>query len=674
MGKCLYLRLAASNLKKNGRLYLPYLIASSATVMFCFILGSLTLNSRIYEMPGGAILAVMLALGTIIACIFGAVLLFYINGFLVRQRKKEFGLLIILGMEKRHLGRIQFYETLFSAVISIGAGLVFGALLSQLMFLILLRLVGAGPQFSFELQPMMACSIAAVFGVVFLAVLLNNLRQVHFANPVELLRGGQVAEREPKTRWPLVLVGLASLGGGYAISLLVQSPINAILLFFVAVLLVILGTYCLFMAGSTAVLKCMRSRKGFYYKPNHFISVSGLLYRMRQNANGLSNICILSTMVLVTVSTTVALYIGMDEVSHSLYPRMLSIAYTDAKAAEVTDAVDRVLDRYGLAPQNVQRYHQLKVSALREGDSFSTDVRPDVNYDNVGVLAFFLADELKSITGQEVPLSLGPDQVLIQGELNGPIGDTFTFAGKTWQVVRPDGILPKGMTLNDMVAGEADISAVQRIAVVLPDLAAMQAINEAQKAAYGEYASDIVNQYLFDVQLEAPARRLALYQSMKAELVDTGLLGRMNVGCRDDFVEGSLALYGGFFFLGIFLGSLFLMATVLIIYYKQVSEGYEDRRRFAIMQQVGMSRQEVWAAVRTQVLTMFFLPLGTAFIHLAFAFPTISRMLRVFSLYNVELFLVCTLACAGVFAVIYAMVYFITARTYYRIVGEPNRA
>ncbi len=673
MGKCLYLRLAASNLKKNGRLYLPYLIASSATVMFCFILGSLTLNSRVYELPGGAILALMLALGTIIACIFGAVLLFYINGFLVRQRKKEFGLLIILGMEKRHLGRIQFYETLFSAAISITAGLLGGALLSQLMFLILLRLVGAGPQFSFELNSGVALSIAAVFGAVFLAVLLNNLRQVHFANPVELLRGGQVAEREPKTRWPLVLVGLAALSGGYAISLLVQSPINAMLLFFVAVLLVILGTFCLFMAGSTAVLKFMRSRKGYYYKPNHFISVSGLLYRMRQNANGLSNICILSTMVLVTVSTTVALYIGMNDVNRSLYPRMFSVAYSDAKAAEVIQKVDRVLDRYGLAPQNVQRYHQLKISALREGDSFSTGVKTEVNLDNVGILAFFLADELESITGQEIPLTLGPDQVLIQGELNGPIGDTFTLGGRTWQVVHPEGILPGGLTLNDMVAGEADISVVQRIAVVLPDLETMQAINDAQKAAYGEHASDIVNRYLFDVALEAPVRRLELYNSLQAELVDTNLLGRMNVGCRDDYVEGSLALFGGFFFLGIFLGSLFLMATVLIIYYKQVSEGYEDRRRFAIMQQVGMSRQEVWDAVRAQVLTMFFLPLGTAFVHLAFAFPTVSRMLRIFSLYNVGLFLACTLVCAGVFAVIYALVYLVTARTYYRIVGEANR-
>lgn len=672
MGKCLYLRLAASNLKKNGRLYLPYLIASSATVMFCFILGSLTLNSSVFEMPGGAILAVMLALGTVIACIFGAVLLFYINGFLARQRKKEFGLLIILGMEKRHLARIQFYETLFSAAISIGGGLLAGALLSQLMFLILLRLVGAGPQFSFELQPMMAGSIAAVFGVVFLAVLANNLRQVHFANPVELLRGGQVAEREPKTRWPLVLVGLAALGGGYGISLTVQSPINAMLLFFVAVLLVILGTYCLFLAGSTAVLKFMRGRKGFYYKPNHFISVSGLLYRMRQNANGLSNICILSTMVLVTVSTTVALYIGMNEISHTLYPRMFTVSCSEPKTAEATEAVDTVLDSYGLAPQNMQRYRQLKVSALREGDSFSTDIQTNVNYDNVGILAFFLAEDFKSITGQELPLELKPDELLIQGEINGPIGDTFAFGDKTWRVVHANEVLPKGMNLNDLVAGEAEISVVQRIAVVLPNLETMHAIDEIQKAAYGENAADILNRMQFDLDLDTPAQRLEVHSSLRTALVDTGLLGRMNVGCRDDYVEDSLALYGGFFFLGIFLGSLFLMATVLIIYYKQVSEGYEDRRRFAIMQQVGMSRQEVWDAVRTQVLTMFFLPLGTAFVHLAFAFPTISRMLRLFSLYNVRLFLVCTLACAGVFAVIYALVYFITARTYYRIVGEAN--
>lgn len=672
MGKCLYLRLAASNLKKNGRLYLPYLLAGSATVMFCFILGSLDLNSRILEMPGGAILALMLALGTIIACIFGAVLLFYVNGFLLRQRKREFGLFIILGMEKRHLARIQFYETLFSAAICIGTGLLGGALLSQLMFLVLLRLVGAGPQFSFEFQPMMACSIAAVFGVVFLAVLANNLRQVRFANPVELLRGGQVAEREPKTRWPLVLIGLAALGGGYGISLTVKSPINAMLLFFVAVLLVILGTFCLFMAGSTAVLKILRSRRGYYYKPNHFISVSGLLYRMRQNANGLSNICILSTMVLVTVSTTVALYLGMADTTRTLYPREFSVSCPDALIEPVQETVDTALREHGLAQQNAQQYHRLQVTALRQGDSFTTDRTKPIDYDRVGVLCFFVADELDAIVGQNIPLTLAPDEILVSGELNGPIGDTVTLLGETFRVVRPDGILPQGVNLNDLTAGEAEISAVQRLAIVLPDLETMRRLSAAQQAAYGENASELLYTMLFDVNAETSVQRMQLYQSLRAALVSTGMLSGMNVGCRDDFVEGSLALYGGFFFLGIFLGSLFLMATVLIIYYKQVSEGYEDRRRFAIMQQVGMSRQEVWAAVRTQVLTMFFLPLGTAFVHLAFAFPTIGRMLRVFSLYNTRLLLVCTLACAGVFAAIYALVYFATARTYYRIVGEGD--
>lgn len=669
MSKLLYARMAATNLKKNGRLYRPYLLAGTGTVAMYYIISLLATDEGLSSMYGASVVMMLMSMGWGIVGVFSAIFLFYTNGFLIRQRKKEFGLYSVLGMEKRHIAVILLFETLYTGLFMVAAGLALGVLFSKLAYLGLLRLLAFEVTMGFRVSGGLMVSAAVFFGAVFLAIYAHDLWQVSRVDPVQLLRGGQVGEREPRTRWLLALTGAAALGGGYYIALTTKDPLMAVLLFFLAALLVIVGTYCLFTAGSVAVLKALRKNKRYYYKPNHFISVSGLIYRMKQNAVGLANICILSTMVLVMITCTLSLYASMEQSVADRYPFMFSMrtraerdpVLREQNAQAAVDTARAALQAEGLEALNGQQCHYLSFTGKLRDGVLVTDRNMATSADSPVELYVVTLDSYNRLTGAQA--KLGPDEVYVTGlreEYSQPtlqaFGRSFTVAG------RPALFLRDGGQVASMYG---------TYYIVVPDDAALQWFYEQQLAAYGDSASEIRYYYGFDVAgtaSEEQTDRVAqmILDSLKEQGEGKGRPATLEY--RPEAEAGFYELYGGFLFLGLFLGAVFLMATVLIIYYKQVSEGYDDKARFQILQKVGMSKGEVKKAIHSQVLTVFFLPLITAGVHMAVAFPVMCRMMLTVSFTNTALFLACTAGTFLAFSAVYVLVYSLTARTYYRIV------
>jgi len=625
--------------------------------MMCFLAN----NSALRTMSGGGSLTVILGLGTIVIGIFAVIFLFYTNSFLIKRRKKEIGLYNILGMEKKHIAKVLAFENLYVAIISLALGLSFGILLSKLMVLALGKMLNFKISFGFEISGIAVVSTLILFVAIFILLLLNNLRQIHLANPIELLRGKQVGEKEPRTKWLLALIGLACLSGGYYISVTTKSPLQAIGLFFVAVILVIIGTYSLFTAGSIAVLKILRKNKGYYYKANHFISVSGMIYRMKQNAVGLANICILSTMVLVMVSTTVSLYIGMEDSLKSMYPKDIQVTGSDISeedAKELTEVITEITNSHQVEQKDIISYRFMSQMVKSQGNQFLKNDSTSDPYYNSGVHLFMiLLSDYNKLLGETK--TLNSDEVFIKYTKNKLTEDMIAFGNEKYHIKEISEV-----TKDDSFTSEDWVNTYY---IILPDMDAFEKINK--ELGIIKDINQIPFYYGFDI--DAPKEKhLEIYESIQELRAqeDVELYQKIFVQSSESMRDEFLFLYGGLFFLGIFLGTLFLMATVLIMYYKQISEGNDDRERFEIMQKVGMSQEEVKKTIHSQVLMVFFLPIVAAAIHIAFAFNVITKLLAVLGLTNVALFTTCTLVTLGVFIIFYAVVYGLTARTYYRIV------
>lgn len=665
-----YGKLAFGNLKKNGRLYLPYILAAVGIGAMYYIMVALTGDEGIMDMPGAAELKLIMGLGCGVIMIFAIIFLFYTNSFLMKRRKKEFGLFHILGMEKRHIGRMMFWETCMVGAVSIAGGLVAGIILYKLVVLVLLRITGLEVPFGFRISPSGLAAVAACFAAIFVMTLLYNLRQVQKANAIELLHSSSQGEREPKTRWLLALIGLAALGLGYGIAIVTEDPVGAVLLFFVAVLLVVLGTYCLFTAGSIAVLKIMRKNKGYYYKTKHFISVSGMIYRMKQNAVGLANICILSTMVLVMVSGTVSLYAGVDDIVNTRYPKDFSITgygnMPEEEKAALKGMFLQAAEESSLAVGETTEYTTLSISAWKSGESIRI-VKPGAvtPEGELCILELLTLEEYNRCSGEHKELA--EDEILVSVRQGEEGEGAYHINGMDFSIKEYlTGFDLEGLDRNVIYDGYF---------IVVKDGQVLEQINEMQREAYGDRAS--TKDYAIYADLSGSEQQKKDCSKRLEELIGAYNQGKGEEGqlavrldVKEEQKEGFLIFCGGFLFLGIFLGFVFLMATVLIIYYKQVSEGYEDKGRFEIMQKVGMSPKEVKASIHSQILKVFFLPLVMACIHLTMAFPMLNRLLLLFNLRNPGLFAACTVSCVGVFAVIYGIVFGITARAYYRIVGE----
>lgn len=672
MNKFFYGRLAFSNLKKNGRLYLPYILAAIGIGAMYYIMVALTGDEGIKKMPGAGELAMIMGLGCVVIMIFAVIFLFYTNSFLMKRRKKEFGLFHILGMEKRHIGKMMFWETCMVALLSIAGGMAAGIILYKLVVLVLLRITGLEVPFGFTVSRAGIVNMVICFLGVFAVTLLYNMFQVQKASAIELLHSSSQGEREPKTRWVMAILGVLALGGGYAIAIVIESPVDALLMFFVAVLLVVVGTYCLFTAGSIAVLKVMRRNKKYYYKTKHFISVSGMIYRMKQNAVGLANICILSTMVLVMVSGTVSLYAGVDNIINNRYPRDISmIGYgnmTQEQKAALDGMFQQSVEESSLTVEETLKYTALDVAVYKSGENILIAKQGSVIPEgDLCVFEFITLEEYNLLAGEQKELA--EDEILVSVR-QGEEGDqAYSFNGKNFRIKE---------YLKDLKLEGLDSNVVyDGYFIVVKDDAVLQALNQMQKEVYGDRASTTDYYVYADVtgtgeEITECAHKLnGLLEAYNQGKGDEETLS-VRISSKPEAKEDFLVFCGGFLFLGVFLGFVFLMATVLIIYYKQVSEGYEDKGRFEIMQKVGMSPKEVKASIRSQVLKVFFLPLVMACIHLTMAFPMMNRLLLLFNMKNPGLFAICTVLTVGVFGVIYGIVFGITAKAYYRIVGEQR--
>ena len=650
-------RLALVNLVRNGRFYGPYLLSCGMTAAMYYILSYLTRSDIVASVRGAGYLQSLMYLGALVVALFAAVLLLYANSFVMKRRRRELGLYNILGLEKRHIAHLMVWETVYCAAAAILGGLAAGVLLSKLVLLLLLQVSRLPVQYGFEVSLPGMANTAALFGILFLLTLVWNLAGLLRSKPVELLHSASAGEREPRTKRLLVVLGAVTLGAGYATALTVADPFTALAYFFLAVVLVMIGTYCLFTAGSIALLKHLRNSPRYYYQPKHFTAVAGLLYRMKQNAVGLANICILSTMVLVTVSTTVSLYAGLEGSLDRMYPHDIDVVQQlegvspEQEAALNEDTLERVQTAAAEAGRKVEL---LQWSTLLDtvgwytGNTFTLTAQEGVSTE----IQILTADDYGRLTGRTV--ALGPGQVLVQAE-NIDLPATFYIEDLPFHVAGTITDFPR-YNNSILISGQA-----AQLSLVVADETVVSAINVRDTSDHRE----------FHVQMDLDGTE-AEKQAFVDPLLAADVNGVYSVISRQDNAMDLYTMYGGFLFLGVFLGLLFLLSTVLIIYYKQISEGYEDQRRYQIMQQVGMSPREVRSSIRSQVLLVFFLPLVTAGIHVAAAFPMLCKLLELFNLFDVRLFALCAAGTLLVFCAIYALVYGLTTRTYSRIVGIRN--
>ncbi|MDB8543139.1 FtsX-like permease family protein [Turicibacter sanguinis] len=642
MNKFLYPKLAWMNIKKNKQTYMPYILTCIGTMMMFYVMHAISLNDGLLNMPNSMSLQSILSMGVVVILIFSVIFLLYTNSFLIKRRKKELGLFNVLGMEKKHIAWVLFFETLFTSLISLAFGLFGGIILNKLMFVLLLRLLKFDIPLGFELDMASIEFTAQCFSLIFILTLICNLVQIWMSKPIELLKGGQVGEKEPKTKWISAIIGVLSLGIGYGIALSVETPLAAIPLFLVAVIFVMIGTYELFTAGSIVVLKLLRKNKKIYYKKHNFIAISGMMYRMKQNAKGLANICILSTAVIVMLSTTVSLYVGMEESLHTQYPQDVFLRgndVNDEKINRINQILDDKVNEYQIKLKDEFHYKSKSMMATLKDGNYA--LGQNISSDSYS-FGFISIDDFNRLEQTDIQLSV--DEVLIFS-ISGTYGkDSIMINNQVYQIKQE---------FDEVSFQPKQENSLFPVYLLI--------VNDIQ--IFGE--EDVYYSVGFNVDNT---------DEVSVEFVDS-LNTEFRLNSIDAYVSGAassradfLMSYGGLFFLGIFLGTLFLMATVLIIYYKQVSEGYDDKERFEIMQRVGMSKQEIRKTIRVQILMVFFLPLIFMMIHIAFAFPIITKLLALFRLMNTQLFLAATIGTIVIFASIYALIFNLTAKTYYKIV------
>ena len=659
----LFVRLAGQNLVKNRQYTFPFFLTGAGCAALCYLMCFLAYNPGVQDTYAAPYVELTLRLGGVVTGFLAVWIMAYANGFMIRRRSRELALYNILGLQKSNVAAVLWLEMLALCAGCIAAGVAVGALFSKLALLALLRLMRFEVPLGFYISARGAGETAAAMAALFFCLYFYDLYRVWKSDPIELLHAGQVGEREPKTRRLTALVGLAALAGGYGLALTSRGVNNAIVNFFLAVLLVILATHCLFGAGSVAALKLLRRNKRFYYQPRHFTAVSGLIYRMNQNARGLANICILVTAVLVTVATTVCLYAGIETSLATFYPNDIGMyGYCDAESYRTADFSDwdarlrAVAAGYGVAEDEFASFPLLIVDTHYADGAFAVDMGAGDTDPTAMNVRMMPAADYTRLTGEAV--TLAPGQVLANGLPEGL--RTFTLGGVPLEAAGSCTAFPQ-------VEGQVGYRNI--ICLVVADQNTLADLAETITPTGDGFVPDIrwcaaINpSRLSDEEIQQCAAAL----QAAAEPLPAGLKQAFfftNSTTRTELY----GLYGSFLYLGLFVAIIFTLATVLIIYYKQISEGYEDRNRFLILQQVGMSAAEVRATIRTQVLLVFFLPLGMAAIHLAAAFPLLFQLLSAFGVTNQAQFTLCCGVTLAAFAVCYVAVYLLTARQYYRIV------
>ncbi|MEE0741468.1 MAG: FtsX-like permease family protein [Emergencia sp.] len=662
MGKNFSLKLAPNNIKNNRKFYLPYFLASVGIIAMFYIISFLSVNKDIRLIS--ASLAIIMEMGVVIMAIFSFIFLFYTNSFLMKRRKKEIGLYNILGMEKRHIGKILIIENVIVSGCSIVLGLFCGVLFSKLIHLFLGWIFDIPPAFGVEVSIDALAQSCILFGILFLLTMIANQMSIRLSKPIELLSGGNVGEKEPKAKGVLAIIGFVCLGIGYYIAITTDNPLTALMLFFVAVALVIVGTYCLFTAGSIVILKAMRKNKKFYYRPSNFTAVSGMIYRMKQNAAGLANICILSTMVLVMVSGTVSLFFGMNDTLSTMAPGDVNTSVfceeDNLDAKKIEEAARERAKKEGLTLEKVSYYKNLPVVGVERGNGeFVFELSTAENMGQAAAFGIVTQDDYFDLTGKKLNLQSGETAVDSRDK---KMPADFRLGDSTFHVKTEIEPFMESAQLN---IGNLDI-----YYIVVSDEDTLLHLYQQQSEVYGDNKSFITYQFTIDVK-GTDEQKAAFADKLVNDIyaIEGMQYEAMSSQTRHELESSYGGMVTSFLFLGVFLGIVFTFAAALIIYYKQISEGYYDKEKFEIMQKVGMSRQEVKRTIRRQVLLVFFIPLVMAGIHIMAAFKMITNLLTIFSMNNVELYAICTLGTFLVFAVIYALVYVVTAREYYKIVG-----
>ena len=667
----LYPKLAWHGISKNKKTYVPFLLTSIGLVMMFYIVSYLTYNKSVKQMRGGDDMQMILSWGVPVVAFFVVIFLFYMNSFLMRRRKTEFGLYNILGMGKSNIARILLWQNFMLLVVSAAGGLGMGILLSKLAELCAAKMLSNQASLAFVIEP------SAVRNTLFLTVLSFVLILLYsLAKPIELLHGEKTGEKPPKARWLLTLIGVVLLGTAYYLAVTTKEPVQALLVLFVAIVLVIIGSYLLFICGSVALCKLLQKNKKYYYKLNHFISVSSMSYRMKRNGASLASICILSTGVLVMISSSLCLRIGEDESLHARYPRDIEVSILTkdydqsiAAASYIEQQVDAVLQASHQTRKNELAYNNLNFAALRQGGDISVKQYTEVSgtqyaesIDKLVMLNIVTLDTYEKITGTTE--TLGENEVLLHMFRGKYSDDSLNIDGQFQFHVQKqvDAYIE---------SGDNTAATYPTMYLVVPDGDTMNRLYEYQYSVYGEKAASSLQTCMgFDLDCNADTQielTKQLYDQF-AEGSETHPNFYYEIKGLETQRYSFYSLFGGLLFLGILLSVVFLFGTVLIMYYKQISEGYEDAARFEILQKVGMTRKEIKKSINSQILTVFAAPLLASGVHLCFAFPLIQKLLLMFGLSNTPLLVGVTVGSYLIFGVLYAVMYKATSRSYYQLV------
>lgn len=664
----LYRKLAWNNICKNKNTFLPFVIVSSCvTAVFYMILSIASQSDAIYH--GQEYMGQILYFGTVVVGIVSAVILLYTNRFVMKQRTKEFGLYNVLGLEKKHIAKVIFWETAMVGAISILIGLLTGILFSKLLFLIFINMLGLKAKIPFRISWQILAVSAGIFAIIFAINMLFNDLRVARLNPVEMLRESSAGEKEPKAKWILALLGIAMVAAGYYISISAKNPMKALNLFFIAVLLVIAGTYFLFMAGSIAFLKLLKKSKKFYYHKTHFVTVSGMLFRMKQNAMGLASICVLSTIVIVTLSTTVSLFAGIDDERRSRYPKDVDIsivANDGVRGQKQADQLEQRGERVREAALRLAQKQKVKIKAKEQYTIYQASLFLKGN-------RFYMLKNYDTDALTSVSVMTAKDYNAITKKKYKPRKDKYIVLTNKDTKFRQDSLLIGEQTFGCETKDMIDMkrfgeSWAQQLFILVPDSKQLLKVQDAfENLADQLVHSSMKREVAFDLSGSKKAKTAygsKISHWMEKEKVE-------GISLIEDYyttLQVALNLYASVFFIGIFIGIIFLGATVLIIYYKQVSEGYEDRKNFLIMAKIGLSKKEINQMIRSQIRFVFLLPLLVAGMHIIFAYPMIQKIMTMMNLTNEKLFVMATAGTCLVFALVYLIVYKLTSRVYYRLV------
>ena len=659
----LSIRLAWSGIRKNRKLYLPYCLTIIGMVMMSYIMQALSYAPALHAMKGGSNLEAILSLGKLVIAVFAGIFLLYTNSFLIRRRYREFGLYNVLGMDKNALCRVAFWENLIVAVIGLAVGLALGTLLYKLAELGLVNMVQGQVDYSFVVEPESLEFTLVIFAVIFALIMIRSLIQVRHTRPLELLRSESAGEKPPRANYLLGLLGLGLLGGAYYMAVTISNALSAFTWFFVAVLMVIAGTYLVMISGSVVLCRLLQKWKDYYYKKQHFVSVSSMAYRMKRNGAGLASICILATMVLVMISSTGSLYIGAEDAIAVRYPYDSTVKLYFGRLDELDDrnvekiqrTMERTLEAQKVTPTAEKIFRYVSVSGALLEDRLVTDyteVNAVMNYNQVYSLYLLSQADYNQMYGTDIALQPGQAMVRVyNGSWN---GSHIQVGALELDVV---GQLPCGLEMEDMTL-------VPSLVLVVSDLQQASVPEECNMIFFCGYDFGLPEEETLEAHraLEAAVKALASEQKIHCR-VECPIVER-----QDFYIT-----FGGLFFIGMILSAMFIAAAALIIYYKQVSEGYEDQSRFAIMRKVGMTRQDIKKSINSQILTVFFTPLLMAGIHLAFAFPLVWQLLTMFSLTNKRLAICTNIGAFLIFCVFYVVIYRFTAHAYYRIVSGQEK-